>query len=290
MNSVRLIVTHPGGAHKDDFLACSALLALYGVPVERRDPTDEELLDPSVCVVDVGHDHDPEKRNFDHHQFPRDHVPTCAISLVLKYLGVYEDARQFCDWLEPAEWFDCRGPKETAEHLGIERDIVSKLNSPIDLTLLRRFGLSTRLEPGEPLWEIMKLIGFDMVDFLKTLRERIEFVTEHAEHWEIEIDERSFKVVYLPRTEPMPEEPSMGIVRYVEEQGLDAEVVGLVYPDRRGEGYGLSRYKDHPNMDFTQIEAELDVHFAHKKGFVAKSSATEKERLKKLLQMAWQDV
>lgn len=290
MKAVRLIVTHPGGAHKDDFLACCALLALYGVPVERRDPTAEELEDPGVCVVDVGHDHDPEKRNFDHHQFPRDDAPSCAISLVLKYLCVYEDARQFCDWLETAEWLDCRGPKDTAEHLGIERDIISKLNSPIDLTLLRRFGLSTRLEPGEPLWEIMTLIGADMVDFLKTLRERIEFVTKHAELWDIEIEERSFKVVYLPRTEPMPEEPSMGIVRYVEEQGLDAEVVGLVYPDRRGEGYGLSRYKDHPNMDFTQIEAEQDVHFAHKKGFVAKSSATEKERLKKLLQMAWQDV
>lgn len=290
MKAVRLIVTHPGGAHKDDFLACCALLALYGVPVERRDPTAEELEDPGVCVVDVGHDHDPEKRNFDHHQFPRYDAPSCAISLVLKYLCVYEDARQFCDWLETAEWLDCRGPKDTAEHLGIERDIISKLNSPIDLTLLRRFGLSTRLEPGEPLWEIMTLIGADMVDFLKTLRERIEFVTKHAELWDIEIEERSFKVVYLPRTEPMPEEPSMGIVRYVEEQGLDAEVVGLVYPDRRGEGYGLSRYKDHPNMDFTQIEAEQDVHFAHKKGFVAKSSATEKERLKKLLQMAWQDV
>ena len=82
----------------------------------------------------------------------------------------------------------------------------------------------------------------------------------------------------------------MGIIRYVEEQGLDEDVVGLVYPDRRGVGYGLSRYKDHPNMDFTQIEGEDDVHFAHKKGFVAKSSATEKERLKKLLQMAWQEV
>ena len=111
----------------------------------------------------------------------------------------------------------------------------------------------------------------------------------HAQQWEIKNGSGSFKVVYLPRTEPLPAEPSMGIVRYVEEQGLEDEVIGLVYPDRRGQGYGLSRYNDHPKLDFTRIEIEADVHFAHKKGFVAKTSATEIERLQELLQMAWQE-
>jgi hypothetical protein len=290
MNSVKLIVTHPGGAHKDDFLACSVLVATYGVPIERRDPTEADLADPDVCVVDVGHEHDPVKRNFDHHQFPRDHVPTCALSLVFQYLDLYEDAKEFYDWLEPAEWFDCRGPKDTAIFLGVERDIINKLNSPIDGTLIRRFALNQRIEPDQALWEIMKLIGSDMLDFLKTLRSRIEFVGQHAELWEIGHPNGNFKVVFLPRTEPLPEEPSMGIIRYTEEQGLDEEVVGLVYPDRRGQGYGLSRYKDHPNLEFTKIEAEADVHFAHKKGFVAKSSATEVVRLKELLLMAWHEV
>ena len=289
MDSVKLIVTHPGGAHKDDFLACSALAATYGVAVERRDPTEADLADPCICVVDVGHEHDSGKRNFDHHQFPRDNVPTCALSLVFQYLDLYEDAQEFYDWLEPAEWFDCRGPKDTAIFLGVERDIINKLNSPIDGTLIRRFALNQRIEPGQALWEIMKLVGSDMLNFLKTLRSRIAFVGEHAELWEIDHANGSFKVIFLPRTEPLPEEPSMGIIRYTEEQGLDREVVGLVYPDRRGQGYGLSRYKDHPNLEFTKIEAEADVHFAHKKGFVAKSTATEVERLKELLQMAWHE-
>ncbi|MCZ6675103.1 MAG: MYG1 family protein [Verrucomicrobia bacterium] len=288
MSSVELIVTHPGSAHKDDFLACSALLALHEVAIERRDPEEEELRNPNICVVDVGHEHDPERRNFDHHQFPRDHPPICALSLVLQYIGVYEDAQRFCEWLEPAEWLDCRGPKDTAEYLGVGRDIINKLNSPIDITLLRRFGLSSKIEPGQPLWEIMKMVGADLLDFLKTLHARVEFVAQHAEHWEIENGKGSFKVIYLPRTEPLPAEPSMGIVRYVEEQGLGEEVIGLVYPDRRGQGYGLSRYKDHPDLDFTRIEAEDDVHFAHKKGFVAKTSATEVLRLRELLQIAWQ--
>ena len=54
---------------------------------------------PGGLVVDVGGEHDPERGNFDHHQFPRDHDPVCALSLVLQDLGLYEDARNFCEWL-----------------------------------------------------------------------------------------------------------------------------------------------------------------------------------------------
>lgn len=290
MSSVDLIVTHPGGAHKDDFLACSVMLALHEVGIERRDPTPEDLESPAVCVIDVGHLYEPDRLNFDHHQFPRDQVPTCSLSLVLQYLDKYQDAQRFCDWLEPAEWFDCRGPKDTAEFLGVQPDIINKLNSPIDLTLLRRFALCEQVVPGQALWEIMKLVGEDLLDFLETLRARVEFVGQHAEHWELEKGGNSITVVFLPRTDPLPAEPSMGLVRYVMEQGHDEAVMGLVYPDRRGEGYGLSRYKDHPGFDFTRIDTEADVHFAHKKGFVAKTSANERNRLKELLQMAWQSV
>jgi len=85
---IKTIITHRGGAHKDDFLACSLLVACHEVPIFRKDPTDEDLADPSIAVVDVGHLHEPEKNNFDHHQFPRDHPPTCALTLVLQHLGI----------------------------------------------------------------------------------------------------------------------------------------------------------------------------------------------------------
>jgi hypothetical protein len=39
-------------------------------------------------------------------------------------------------------------------------------------------------------------------------------------------------------------------------------------------------------MDFTRIADEPDVHFAHKRGFVAKTSATDPQRLQVLLQLA----
>ena len=109
---------------------------------------------------------------------------------------------------------------------------------------------------------------------------------EHSERWTIEGPQGKFEALFLKRTDPLPKEPSMGMERYVERIGLDSEMVALVYPDRRGDGYGLSRYRDHQNVNFSRIETEADVHFAHARGFVAKSSATEIVRLKELLKLA----
>lgn len=277
-----LILTHPGGAHKDELLACCLLAAVHGVPIVRREPTAEDLADPGIAVVDVGGEHAPERHNFDHHQFPADHPPVCALSLVLQHLGVYEDARQFCDWLEPAEWFDTRGPNATAKWLGVERSALNKLSSPIDITVLRRFAKAKRLEPGEPLWEILSYIGQDLLDYLRELRSRIDFVAQHAEIWSSDGQE----VLFLPRTDPLPDDPSAGIARYLESVGKNESIAALIYPDRRGSGYGLSRHNDSPQYDFTRIEQEPDVHFAHARGFVAKTSASEVNRLKVLLGLA----
>jgi hypothetical protein len=82
----------------------------------------------------------------------------------------------------------------------------------------------------------------------------------------------------------MPDDPSSGLARYLHASG--EEVEGLIYPDRRGDGYGLSRHEDSPLLDFTQIENEADVHFAHARGFVAKTSATDLDRLLELMRIA----
>ncbi len=277
------ILTHPGGAHKDEFLACSVLLSLHPVPVVRREPTAADLADPAVCVVDVGHEHAPERNNFDHHQLPKDHPPTCSLSLVLQQLGLYADARRFCPWLESAEWFDCRGAVTTARWLGVADDVLPKLNSPIDVTLLRRFALAKRLAPGDPLWEMMRMVGEDLVNYVRTLRARLGFIGQHAQLWPLS---PLGKVLFLPRTEPLPEEPSLGLDEYIDEQNLAGEIVGLIYPDRRSAGYGLGRFRDHPSLDFTRIAREPDVHFAHARGFVAKTSAHETERLRSLVTRA----
>jgi len=286
MTPIHTILTHPGGAHKDEFLACSLLLALHPVPILRREPTPEDLRNPAVCVVDVGHHHEPESHNFDHHHFPKDHAPTCSLSLVLQHLGLYQDARQFCDWLEVAEWFDCRGPISTARWLGVERQVINQLNSPIDITLLRRFARAEKLEPGDPIWEVLRMIGEDLIDYLKSLRARLDFLKIHAEFWTLDFPDGPAKILFLPRTDPLPDEPSQGLEVFLESEGLSQETIGLVYPDRRGTGYGLSRHEDNARLDFTQVAGHPEVHFAHARGFVAKTSATAIPALQSLLLLA----
>ena len=223
------ILTHPGGAHKDEFLACAVLLTQAPVAIQRREPTDADLADSSIAVLDVGGEHAAKRNNFDHHQFPRDMVPTCALSLVLQHIGLYQDAREFCSWLEVAEWFDCRGPNDTAEWLGMDRETIGKLNSPLDITILRRFASQTEHKPGQPIWEIMRMIGQDLVDYVTGLRARLDFVAQHAEIWTLGDANDTFKVLFMPRTEPMPDEASAGLAGHVIALGLEEQVLALIY-------------------------------------------------------------
>ncbi len=280
---LKKIVTHPGGAHKDDLLGVAVLIALSGAEVIRRDPTEEELRDPAIAVVDIGGVHDPETHCFDHHHFPREHPPTCALSLVLDHLGLYEDAKQFCEWLEPAEWFDSRGPKKTAEHLGVARSAIPKLLSPLDITALRRFASKSELKPGDTLYEFMRFAGQDLLDYLRVARERLDAIAAQVSH--VDVDGGALEVIFLPRTDPIMDEPSNAVKAYVRTLSSD-RVAAIIYPDRRGDGYGIARYEDHPRLDFSRTNDEPDVHFAHKSGFMCKTSATELPRLLALVEQA----
>ena len=284
---VHTIVTHPGGSHKDDLLAACVLAAIHGCPIVRREPTPAELEDPNVAIVDIGGSHDPARSNFDHHHFPREHPPTCALSLVLDHLGLYQDALQFCDWLETAEWFDSRGPKKTGEWLGVPRRAISQLNSPIDMTLLRRFGQATRLEPTDPLYVYMKMVGDDLLEYLREARERLDFIDKRVERWTIAAGDDRIEALYLPRTEPAADEPSGMLGSYIRFNKLDTVIAAIVYPDRRGDGFGIGRYEDHPRLDFSKVEGQPDVHFAHKSGFMCKTTASDPARLKELVTLAW---
>jgi hypothetical protein len=284
---IQSIITHPGGAHKDEFLACAVLLSQNPVLIVRREPTAAELADPMIAVVDIGGEHTAKRNNFDHHQFPREQTPTCSLSLALQHLGLYEDTRELCPWLEVTEWFDCRGPGDTAQWLEINREVLSKLNSPLDIILLRRFASQTEHKPGEPIWEIMHMIGKDLVDYINGFRIRLDFVKKHAEVWTLQSGNTTFKALFMPRTDPLPEEASAGLGNYVQTLGLEQEVLALIYPDNRGQGYGLRRFNDTLLLDFVKLDNEADVHFTHAQGFIAKTSSNHIDRLKTLVSDAY---
>lgn len=286
MSAISSILTHPGGAHKDDFLACAVLIARYPVAIERREPTEEDLASPATIVVDVGHQYAPEKLNFDHHQFSREAAPSCALSLILRWMDRYEDAKEFCDWLEMTEWLDCRGANGTARQFGFDRNLLNQLLSPIDVSLLRRFARSDKLEPGEILWKVMRWIGSDLLEYIETLHARMEALEAEVQWLVFEVGALPVRIAFLPRQDPLDDDPSMGIDHFISRQQGGAEIIGMITPDRRGSGYGLSRYNDDHRLDFVRIEGEADVHYAHANGFVAKTSATDPERLRVLLQAA----
>lgn len=274
---MKYIVTHPGSAHKDDFLACSVLVAEFSLPVYRRDPTDAELEDSAVWVVDVGGQHDPERLNFDHHQFSSDHPPSCSLSLVFQYLGVYDDAVRFCPWMKTAEWLDARGARQTANWLDVDPFVVAQLSSPIDFSLLRYFAEESELSLEHPIGALMARIGADLLDYLRSLRCNLNELSNWVEFWNI----GDLEICFLPRIDEMAAGLSASLNMFVRE--LDRDIAGTVSPDKRGSGFGMTRFDDDLRLDFTRIESEEDVHFAHKQGFIAKTSATDPERLKILL-------
>lgn len=83
---IRKIIVHPGRYQADEVLGVVEMKIIFpqllDVPVVRSRPTDEELNDPSVLVIDCGERYQPELNNFDHHQ---DTELSCSARLLWEY-------------------------------------------------------------------------------------------------------------------------------------------------------------------------------------------------------------
>ncbi|EMI40362.1 hypothetical protein RRSWK_07155 [Rhodopirellula sp. SWK7] len=168
----------------------------------------------------------------------------------------------------------------------IPRATLGALNSPLDMTLLNRFASHTELNSDNPVYQVLCMVGEDIVNYLRTLRERLVYLKEHVQYWMIETDGEPIQALFLERSDTISEDPSFGVHAFIESEGKENEIQATVYPDRRGDGYGLSRYNDSQRLDFSQIESHEDVRFAHSRGFVAKVSTKVPMRLKELLELA----
>ena len=127
------------------------------------------------------------------------------------------------------------------------------------------------------------MVGDYLLTLLNTARERSTFAATHVERWSIPHAGETIEALFLPRTDPGSDEPSTAVGNYIRSKGLGKVIQVIVYPDRRGEGYGIGRYEDHPRFDFSRVRQEPDVHFAHKSGFMCKTSATDPDRLRALI-------
>jgi hypothetical protein len=171
-SEVKTLLTHPGRAHSDEFLSSALLLATFANAGEqlpklvRRNPLPHELKDPKVLVYDIGHKHEPTLHNFDHHQIAPEEK-TCALSLILRYLGIYRKARLFWPWLHTAEVYDTLGPKGVATMIGLPENKFGNIRafpaSPTNDLFLADFSKVTTLDPESLLAKILVHIGQGML-------------------------------------------------------------------------------------------------------------------------------
>ena len=283
-----LILTHPGGSHKDEFLACCLLLARDAVPIVRREPDDADLADPAIAVMDVGGEHAPARGNFDHHQFPKDHPPICALSLVLQHLG---GLRGCADVLRLV------GARRVAGHPRRGGNVALAGHRPRDIGEAQLAGgrdVAAALRGRFPAGAGRAAVGGDALDRCgpADLFEKPSRAPRF--HWQgggvlgNPICGRAVsRAVHAAHRAVARANRRPGWAALSKATRRGKQVVGMVYPDRRGPGFGLSRHNDHPRLDFTRIQDCEDVHFAHARGFVAKTSATDPQRLRELIGRAW---
>ncbi len=248
-----LIITHPGSAHFDEVTAVSLILSVNTdkfFTIERREPTQEELNNPDVWVVDIGDRYEPETRNFDHHQVS---VCPAAFVLVAEYLGLLE-LLSVMPWWDFKDSVDRFGPVRSSIIYHAGDDLVNQ--NPVETWLTTSFSV----DPKASL-PMLKSFGSHIIKNARRLKRQIDF-------WKTR---PRLVIAGVPAIIRETVE-SAGLEEF---RRLDKNPPDIVISlDRRGKGWRLFRYDGTP-VDFSLISDCPEIAFAHKNGFIAKT----KERL-----------
>jgi hypothetical protein len=254
------IVTHPGNAHKDDFLAVSVLLAILGqATVFRREATAEDLADKNTYVVDVGMELNSELHNFDHHQ---DRSLPCAFHLLMKHLNYHDKALKVYGWYVHMSMMDVRGAYSVAEHLGVDIEVLFAASSPIDGFILSRFSAVDSMAEDDTLYELMRDFGHDFLAMMEQKAARLELLEQKTEIAQV----GSCKAI-ISR---IAENPKLSLELYLRRLN-DPEIVVAILPSNRGAGWELLRLGNNPQVDFRRVTSNPEIRFVHFGGFLAKT-------------------
>jgi len=246
----QLIITHPGSAHFDEMTAVSLILAVHDgaiFRIERRKPAPEELDNPLVWVVDVGDRHEPDKRNFDHHQ-----SLDCPAGFVLvaEYLGLKE-TMSVLPWWRFKDSVDRYGPVKSSELFHAGDDLVNR--NPIEDWLTDLFA-----SDPQACLPLLKSYGTYIIEHARLLKSQIDF-------WKT--CPRMIIAGVPVMIGETNESAGLEEFRRLDENPPDV-VISL---DRRGGGWRLFRYEG-ASVDFSRIADSPQIAFAHKSGFMAKTA------------------
>jgi hypothetical protein len=258
------IVVHPGGAHLDEILATGLICRERGVmPVYRREPTEEELADPEVWVVDVGNRHEPDHRNFDHHQLDSPGHPECAFSLVARHLDLHEllGSRP---WYAAQIEIDVHGADQLAKDLGLGRTPPREFVSPLETALRHLWGAEAEGEVDAELVRAATTVASGLVDEALAFR-KVEEVRQTTQVRRIQ------GVPILWHETAVSNEVSEHLRHEWQAEHLEPIAASVSRDTRPPHGWALYRFGDDPRIDFGRIEGDPRLSFVHSKGFIAKT-------------------
>ena len=289
------IITHAGGAHLDDLMACAIAIAhlkiwedTTDIEIERRNPTDAELEDRAITVLDVGERYEPTNGNFDHHQLPRGSKDS-AMTLLATNLGLPNGAslaeynpgdKEFpmdsmASFLEDAfPWFrrraelDSCGPFATAKSAGVDWSVVESFLGPFEDIVLSEFE-------KDPVTIASKLAD-TIVSKWKAYSNVVQCVNYDRPWW----GDGDFTIADFTVANPEDVEIcSDMITKHV--HGV------VVFHDNRGDGLTLLRLRDDPRIDFTRVKDDKEVAFAHAGGFIVKTKSKDLNKAWHLIEGAY---
>ena len=313
---MKKIITHGGNAHLDDLMACAIALvdrtwgylenghdvslvralckASDDVVIERRDPTEDELENPHVLVLDVGGHYRPDLGNFDHHQFPKG-TKESAMSLFAASVGLpngnfngtaeyVPDSAEYpgdslASFLEDAyPWFrtrvmlDACGPFATAKEKLVRWAVVEQFLGPCEDVILRTFE---NVEPEARVNVVMPLA--EMILRRHAAWERVVTRVKYNRPWWAD---GKFTIADFTKADPTDAEACSDM--------FTRHVTGVaVFHDSRGEGLTLLRLHDDPRIDFTKVKDDPEVAFCHNGGFIVKTRTKNLEKAWRLVENAY---
>lgn len=260
------IIVHPGKSHFDERMAVALALAANDclVPVYRREPTQEEIEDCNVLVLDIGGQNTDWWNSFDHHQLPREHAPECAFSLVAEAIGMKEELESFFGWFATWRQIDSKGPFQWAKEHGVDWGAASTLLNP-DMDIVAEW------------WE--EATGDTPMDeaLVRRLKAKGEKILKAAEAFKAFADEVHTKglkldidgiVTYDLRSFDANESLDNGD-KLAKADGISGGV--LVSKDNRGPGDSYYRREDDPKVNFAKCQSKEYCSFAHVGGFILKT-------------------
>jgi Uncharacterised protein family (UPF0160) len=287
------VVTHGGKAHEDEtYAAAHALFKNPGAILERvMAPTEEDLEDPTVLVLDIGKRYEPEKNNYDHHQLAPDHNDLsqnqCALTLYLMHaytpeggdpMETHKELSEIFPWMESLSIKDTTGMKGLSSWLGVSKKqaVHGLICQPGNTFWTQFINKQDRYEPGTSEHDMLRMLGEHIDAGIKQMQDRLELLQNGGIDL-ISHEGSQIAVITLPHDQ----EPTVGvniwISRYYRESRLKKKRVPsieltvfitrtqsyAVYDSVSGNGrYNLLGLKDHPDVSFCHTSNFLAV-FTH---------------------------